>query len=37
MKAAGPTIVARFWLAAATATALRAGLDLLGVDTPDRL
>jgi arginyl-tRNA synthetase len=33
----GPGIVARLWLAAATATALRAGLDLLGVDAPDRL
>jgi arginyl-tRNA synthetase len=33
----GPGIVARLWLAAATKTALRAGLDLLGVDAPDRL
>jgi arginyl-tRNA synthetase len=33
----GPQTVARLWLAAATATALRAGLDLLGVDAPDRL
>jgi arginyl-tRNA synthetase len=33
----GPRIVARLWLAAASATALRAGLDLLGVDAPDRL
>jgi arginyl-tRNA synthetase len=32
-----PTTVARLWLAAASATALRAGLDLLGVDAPDRL
>ena len=32
-----PEIVARLWLAAASATALRAGLDLLGVDAPDRL
>jgi arginyl-tRNA synthetase len=31
------TIVARLWLAAASATALRAGLDLLGVDAPARL
>jgi arginyl-tRNA synthetase len=30
-------IVARLWLAVASATALRAGLDLLGVDAPDRL
>jgi arginyl-tRNA synthetase len=33
----GPEITARLWLAAAAATALRAGLDLLGVDAPDRL
>lgn len=33
----GPRAVARLWLAAATATALRAGLDLLGVDAPERL
>jgi arginyl-tRNA synthetase len=33
----GPGITARLWLAAATATALSAGLDLLGVDAPDRL
>jgi arginyl-tRNA synthetase len=33
----GSRAVARLWLAAATATALRAGLDLLGVDAPDRL
>jgi len=33
----GPQVVARLWLAAASATALRAGLDLLGVDAPDRL
>jgi arginyl-tRNA synthetase len=32
-----PEIVARLWLAAASTTALRAGLDLLGVDVPDRL
>jgi arginyl-tRNA synthetase len=37
MAADGPGIVARLWLAAATATALRAGLGLLGVDAPDRL
>ena len=35
--AGGPQIVARLWLAAASATALRAGLDLLGVDAPGRL
>jgi arginyl-tRNA synthetase len=35
--AGGPQTVARLWLAAATATALRAGLGLLGVDAPDRL
>jgi arginyl-tRNA synthetase len=34
---AGPQGAARLWLAAATATALRAGLGLLGVDAPDRL
>jgi arginyl-tRNA synthetase len=33
----GPGIVARLWLAAATATALRTGLDLLGVDVPGRV
>jgi arginyl-tRNA synthetase len=33
----GPETVARLWLAAASGTALRAGLDLLGVDAPDRL
>jgi len=32
-----PETAARLWLAAASATALRAGLDLLGVDAPDRL
>jgi arginyl-tRNA synthetase len=37
MAAGSPEIVARLWLAAASATALRAGLDLLGVDAPDRL
>jgi len=37
MGTGGPEIVARLWLAAASATALRAGLDLLGVDAPDRL
>jgi arginyl-tRNA synthetase len=37
MAAGRPEIAARLWLAAATATALRAGLDLLGVDAPDRL
>ena len=37
MAAGGPQAVARLWLAAATATALRAGLGLLGVDAPDRL
>jgi arginyl-tRNA synthetase len=37
MRAGSPEIVARLWLAAASATALRAGLDLLGVDAPDRL
>jgi arginyl-tRNA synthetase len=35
--AGGPETVARLWLAAASGTALRAGLDLLGVDAPDRL
>jgi arginyl-tRNA synthetase len=35
--AGGPETVARLWLAAASRTALRAGLDLLGVDAPDRL
>jgi arginyl-tRNA synthetase len=37
MTADGPGVAARLWLAAATATALRTGLDLLGVDAPDRL
>jgi arginyl-tRNA synthetase len=37
MAVGGPQIAARLWLAAATATALRAGLDLLGVDAPGRL
>ncbi len=37
MTVGGPQIAARLWLAAATATALRAGLDLLGVDAPGRL
>ncbi len=37
MTAGGPGSAARLWLAVATATALRAGLDLLGVDAPDRL
>ena len=37
MTAGGQGMTARLWLAAATATALRAGLDLLGVDAPDRL
>ncbi|HET7246466.1 MAG TPA: DALR anticodon-binding domain-containing protein [Streptosporangiaceae bacterium] len=37
IRAGGPQAVARLWLAAASATALRAGLDLLGVDAPDRL
>src|SRR5262249_28838298 len=37
MTADGPGVVARLWLAATPATALRAGLDLLGVDAPDRL
>ena len=37
MTADGPGIAARLWLAAATATALRTGLDLVGVDAPDRL
>lgn len=32
-----PVTVARLWLAAAAATALAAGLSLLGVDAPDRL
>jgi arginyl-tRNA synthetase len=35
--AGGPRTVARLWLAAAIATALRAGLDLLGVAAPNRL
>jgi arginyl-tRNA synthetase len=33
----GPRGAARLWLAAAARTALRAGLDLLGVGAPDRL
>jgi arginyl-tRNA synthetase len=37
MTTGGPGIAARLWLAAATATALRTGLDLLGVDAPNRL
>jgi arginyl-tRNA synthetase len=37
MMADGPASTARLWLAAAAATALRTGLDLLGVDAPDRL
>src|SRR5262249_60243428 len=37
MTTGGPGIAARLWLAAATATVLRTGLDLLGVDAPDRL
>jgi arginyl-tRNA synthetase len=37
IRVSGPEAVARLWLAAATATALRTGLDLLGVDAPDRL
>ena len=37
IQTGGPQAVARLWLAAASATALRAGLDLLGVDAPDRL
>ena len=37
VKTGGPATVARLWLAAASGTALRAGLDLLGVDAPDRL
>jgi arginyl-tRNA synthetase len=37
MTTGGPGTAARLWLAAATATALRTGLDLLGVDAPDRL
>lgn len=35
--AGSPVTVARLWLAAAARTALRAGLDLLGVDAPDRM
>jgi arginyl-tRNA synthetase len=35
--AGGPETVARLWLAAASRTALHAGLDLLGVDAPGRL
>ena len=37
VRTGGPETVARLWLAAAARTALRAGLDLLGVDAPDRL
>jgi arginyl-tRNA synthetase len=37
MTTGGTGIAARLWLVAATATALRTGLDLLGVDAPDRL
>jgi arginyl-tRNA synthetase len=37
MAAGSREIVARLWLAVASATALRTGLDLLGVDAPDRL
>jgi arginyl-tRNA synthetase len=37
VKTDGPGAVARLWLAAAAGTALRAGLDLLGVNAPDRL
>ena len=37
METGGPETAARLWLAAASATALRAGLDLLGVDAPVRL
>ena len=37
IQTGGPQVVARLWLAAASATALRAGLDLLGVDAPDRM
>ncbi len=37
VRAGGPRTVARLWLATAARTALRAGLDLLGVDAPDRL
>ena len=37
MTTGGPAIAARLWLAAATATALRTGQDLLGVDAPVRL
>ena len=37
MTTGGPGIAARLWLAAATATVLRTGLDLLGVDASDRL
>jgi arginyl-tRNA synthetase len=37
LTAGGAELTARLWLAAAAATALRAGLDLLGVDAPDRL
>jgi arginyl-tRNA synthetase len=37
MGTGDPKIVARLWLAAASATALCAGLDLLGVDAPARL
>ena len=37
VRAGRQRIVTRLWLAAAAGTALRAGLDLLGVDAPDRL
>jgi arginyl-tRNA synthetase len=37
VRASRQRIVARLWLAAAAGTALRAGLDLLGVDAPDKL
>jgi arginyl-tRNA synthetase len=37
VRTGGPDTVARLWLASASGTALRAGLDLLGVDAPDRL
>ena len=37
VRAGRQRIAARLWLAAAAGTALRAGLDLLGVDAPDRL
>ena len=37
MRTGGPELSARLWLATAVATALRAGLGLLGVGAPDRL